>query len=317
MCIAPMSGLPVEDGTSLYRMHIYFAIGIITVPIVYVCLTGLALQILLDMVATVLADISDHQATLMFSEHPKNPSGFHVPEGDRQARGSAMLARGSFLKRQALHAEAKKSPFLNELLVGRDSTLMLESPDFLETFKMMRVDVADASKRVGINVHNMLVLITQGLAALSVFLLVVNAITISLGQRLVVLLLFLLATVWVYVLGSITRSARVYSFLVLAESSKYLNSVLHIDGAVGDGPPPPPGKKSLAWPWSEAQAEAKHAPPPLATAEGPRLTWSRLSEGGKVWFECSNGETAWDLPQGAEVVGSPHKKAKTREYPHW
>ena len=304
VCLAPISGLPVEDGTSLYRMHIYFAIGIIAVPIVYVCLTGLALQILLDMVATVLSDISDHQAALMFGEHPKNPTAAHVPEGERLKRGGAMLASGAFTNRQALHPEAGDSLFRNELLLGRDSTLILESEDFLQTFRMMRVDVKDASTRVGLNVQNMLSLITQGLAALSVFLLVVNAITISLGQRLVVVFLFLLATIWVYLLGSITRSARVYSFLVLAESSKYLNSVLHIDEAVEDAPAPKSGGQYLAWPWSDAQATAKREAPPPAPA-GPRVTWFRLSDARESWYENSLGETSWVLPPGAVEVPTP------------
>jgi hypothetical protein len=76
-------------------------------------------------------------------------------------------------------------------------------------------------------------IITQGLAALSIFLLVISSFTIAAGQRVVVVLLFATAVVWIWFLGTFTRRARVYSVLVLAESSKYLNLVLHVDQCLG------------------------------------------------------------------------------------
>jgi hypothetical protein len=175
---------------------------------------------------------------------------------------------------------------------------------------MMRADVEDASKRVGLNVHNMLVLITQGLAALGVFLIVTNAITISLGQRLVVVLLFALATAWVYILGSITRSARVYSFLVLAESSKYLNCVLHVDtgiveggsgggsgGCCGGGGGSSSDK--LKWPWGDEEQEE---------------IWELQEENGERWFlERRSGRVCWDLPPGAQLATAGWGRNKSLE----
>ena len=132
-----------------------------------------------------------------------------------------------------MRARAIRDPFRKEILLARDSLLTLEDEDFSSTYNMMRRDVASAASLVGANVGTVMLLITQFLGALSVFLIVVQAITNAGGQRFVVVALFAGAAVWVYVLGSMTLNARVYAFLVLAESTKYLNTVLHVDQYIG------------------------------------------------------------------------------------
>ena len=74
-----------------------------------------------------------------------------------------------------------------------------------------------------------MIIITQGLAALATFLIVVNSLTVRLGQQLVVIVLFFTSALWCYMLGRVTVGPRVYSILVLADSVRFLNAVLGLD----------------------------------------------------------------------------------------
>ena len=226
VCVrAAAAAVGVDDGTSLYRANIYIAIVLVFVPILTVAVSGLTLKFMLGSVSALLDDIDNSQAELLFKHHPKNP--FHGSEGKGQEGAAQRLFERSSFER--MRTRAIKDPFRKEILLARDSLLTLEDEDFCSTYNMMRRDVASAASLVSANVSTVMLLITQFLGALSVFLIVVQAITNAGGQRFVVVALFACATVWVYVLGSMTVNSRVYAFLVLAESTKYLNTVLHVD----------------------------------------------------------------------------------------
>ena len=98
---------------------------------------------------------------------------------------------------------------------------------------MMSRDVKDAYGQISTSVGTMMLIITHGLAGLSIYLVVISSFTIPFGQRFVVVLLYASAVAWIWFIGTFTRRARVYSVLVLAESSKYLNLVLHLDQYMG------------------------------------------------------------------------------------
>ena len=236
VCVRPAASLVVDDGTSLYRANIYIAIVLVMVPILSVAVSGLTLKFMLGSVSALLDDIDNSQAELLFKYHPKNPFRVRSKQaggGDakgQEGRAQRLFERSSF---ERMRARAIRDPFRKEILLARDSLLTLEDEDFSSTYNMMRRDVASAASLVGANVSTVMLLITQFLGALSVFLIVVQAITNAGGQRFVVVALFAGAAVWVYVLGSMTLNARVYAFLVLAESTKYLNTVLHVDQYIG------------------------------------------------------------------------------------
>lgn len=219
-----------EDGTSLYKVHLYLGIFLFAAPIVVFAGAAFMLRSLLSLVEGIMANISREEAALFFRSHPL-----------RQAARDAAADSGPYFsktKDTALLASVGSSvgccsdhpqEFWDEVDTGRDSLLHLEETDFLDSFEMMRKDVVDAMKVVDSSLSNLTSLITQGLSALAVFLIVTGAMTIPTGQRVVVVLLLIFAVAWIYMLGTYTRSSRVYSVLVIAESSKYVNLVLHMD----------------------------------------------------------------------------------------
>ncbi len=220
----------------------------------------------------------------------------------RYPRALASAILGGILKSLT---EFLMPSFRLEIENARNSVLSMEADDFIATYALMQEDVRDASERVGLNVAAMMTLITQGLGGLAVFLIVISAMTFASGQRFVVIVLFLVAIGWVHFLCSITREARVYSFLVLAESTKYLNLVLWIDQCLDleelhrehqasaakapGAPQQPPAPKTIAerlnalrwsskaevegalkWPWvKEVKQEAKRAALTGAAASAP------------------------------------------------
>ena len=246
-CIKPID--PIEDGTSLYKVHVYVAICSIAAPIFWVCAAGIAMQVMLGMTLEVLKGVDHSRARVMFEQHPLSPAAVAqsidrtkaegkdhrellIDEGRRQLKKGEFGARagkpsgcstpspGDTAEAAAAEAAAPPPPppppsslserfnafiallmpaFKNEIEASRDGVLCMETEDFLETYDMMREDVADASQQVGINVSAMMTLITQGLAGLAVFLVVVSSMTFVSGQRFVVIALFVMATIWVRV----------------------------------------------------------------------------------------------------------------------
>ena len=234
-CIKPID--PIEDGTSLYKVHVYVAICAIAAPILWVCAAGIAMQVMLGMTLEVLKGVDHSRARVMFEQHPLSPAAV-AQSSDRTKEegkdlsqrlieeGRRQLDRGEFGARAGkptphsgepdVTAAAAAPPpppsslserfnafiallmpaFKAEIESSRDGVLCMETEDFLETYDMMREDVADASLQVGINVSSMMTLITQGLAGLAVFLVVVSSMTFVSGQRFVVIALFVMATIW-------------------------------------------------------------------------------------------------------------------------